>query len=293
MRANDTPHSNAEARRRSGKKQSRTERRERHERRARDRQNPTPEIERRFGIKLQAAVDKCLSRLGVPHRSIDYRDDYARSERVELVLLSNDRTTAIAEVQFTLRRGIRGKIEDFLRAAIVRADRVVPRFYLEIEDHIGLNLRPMGERLAHALRDIVDELGDWLPRAEAGNVIGVALVFDQHQETKFFPMRLLRILGPRARGRLQATIDAIEEAARRAAALAAEAVLRAAAAAAKIARRDTVLRLREHMLAATERGRFYQAFLGAARPFLGFDPHPAPAFATSQTRHPLRMPFRR
>ncbi len=280
MQARSPFQPNAVSRRRSGPKQSRTERRERFERRELGRQSPEPGVENRFGIKLQTAVDKALARLAVPHRSIDYRDDYARDERVELVLLNDERTEAIAEVQFTLRRGIRGKIEDFLRAAIVRPLRDVPRFYLEIEDHIGLSLKPMAERIAHAIRDLLDAIGDWSRRAEPGNAIGVALVFDHHQETKFFPLRLAKSLGSRARHMLESLFAPPAPAAP-------EPVPEPPAADEPkpvVARRPAV---------AANHGPIQRFHAMLNRIHTGFDPHPVPAYASNQTRHPLRMPFRR
>ena len=267
----DPPRS-AEAKRRSGPKQSRTERHQRFERRAREREGQNPDVEHRFGIKLQGAVDKALSRIGVPHRSIDYRDAVAREERIELILLGDDRSTAIAEVQFTLRRGVRGKIEDFLRAAIARPLRDVPRLYLEIEDHIGLNLKPMADRIAHAIRDLLDDIGAWLDRAEPGNAIGVALVFDHHEPTKFFPMRLARQLGSRARKVLaelfspKAVVPPEPEPAP------------------AVVRRKPV---------AAYRGPIQRIYDWFHQHHRGFIPHPAPAYARSHTSHPLRMPFRR
>lgn len=265
----------AEAKRRSGPKQSRTDRRERFERRALERKNPESSVEKRFGIKLQASVDKALARLAIPHHSVDYRDPYAREERIELVLLKDDRSTAIAEVQFTLRRGIRGKIQDFLRAAIVRPFRDVPRFYLEIEDHIGLNLKPLAERIAFAIRDLLNEIRIWTERAEPGNAIGVALVFDRHTPTKFFTLRLARQLGSRARKMLEDLLAPVV-------------VNEPEPMPAKPATKSVaVQRVQPQNHGPVQRVVSWLQKHG------GFTPHPPPAHGMSQTRHPLRMPFRR
>lgn len=271
--------SNAESRRRSGDKQSRTERRERNERRALLRGRSGGKGEHRFGILLQAAVAKQLGRLGVPHRLIDYRDDYARDERVELVMLDDDRDSAIAEIQYTLRRGVRGKIADFLRAATVRPAWDVPRFYVEIEDHVGLALKPMAERLAHAIRDIVDTMSEWTERSEQGNTVGLAVVFDHDRRTQIFPIRLLRVIGTRARNMLADLLESFAPPVEEPQVVAVQPA-------------ETVVEA--PLKPRTRPVPFYQALIESVRDrFAGFAPHPAPAYVSRQTHNPRRMPFRR
>lgn len=269
---------NAEARRRSGSKQSRTDRRERHERRALKRGQSDEHVERRFGILLQGAVAKRLDRLGVPHRLIDYRDDYARTERVELAVLDRPEGKVLAEFQYTLRRGVRGKIEDFIRAATVRATRDFPRVYLEIEDHVGHSLKPMAERIAHAIREITEGLDRFAKRVEQGNVIGLALVLDHGKNSQIFPMRLMRMIGSRARDvleRLLAPPPAPPQPA--------------------IESKPGVDATHKPAAAAPKRPEpFYLRLIERLQDrFTGFVPSPVPIHLSSQRNHPLRMPFRR
>lgn len=267
---------NAETRRRSGRKQSRTERRERSERRALMRGKSDEHVERRFGILLQGAVAKQLARLGVPHRLIDYRDDYARDERVELAVLDRPDGDVLAEFQYTLRRGVRGKIEDFIRAATVRATRDVLRIYLEVEDHVGYALKPMAERVAHAIREIMEELPGFAKRVEQGNVIGLALVLDHGKRSQLFPMRLMRMLGSRARDMLEALLappvppPAIENA-------------------------PEAHPPKPRPTSLPPPVPFYLRIVESIRERFnhGFVPSPAPVYAAPQRNHPLRMPFRR
>ena len=269
---------NAEARRRSGSKQSRTERRERHERRALRRGQSDEQVERRFGILLQGAVAKRLGRLGVPHRLIDYREDYARIERVELAVLDRPEGRVLAEFQYTLRRGVRGKIADFIRAATVRATRDVPRVYLEIEDHVGHSLKPMAERIAHAIREITEGLERFARRVEQGNVIGLALVLDHGKDSRIFPMRLMRMIGSRARDvleRLLAPPPAPPQPA--------------------LESKPAAESRQKPATAAPKRPEpFYLQLLASLRHRVEeFVPHPVPVYAAPQRNHPLRMPFRR
>lgn len=278
MTARRGSYHNAEARRRSGPKQSRTERRERNERRALMRGQSDEHVERRFGIKLQGAVAKQLARLGVPHRLIDYRDDYARDERVELAVLDTPDGTVLAEFQYTLRRGVRGKIEDFIRAATVRTARDVPRIYLEIEDHVGHALKPMAECVAHAIREITEHLAAFAKRVEQGNVIGLALVLDHGRRSQLFPMRLMRMIGSRARDLLEALIAPPPPPAPPQAAKAPEGPPP-----------------KPHAPPFSRPAPFYLRIVESIRDRFnaGFVPSPVPVYAAPQRNHPLRMPFRR
>lgn len=271
---------NAESRRRSGRKQSRTERNERFERRQLQRSGAPDGTERRFGIKLQEAVSKQLSRIGVPHRLIPYRDDYARDERVELIVLGEDRQTSVAEIQYTLRRHIRGKIEDFIRAATAREEWTVPRLYIEIEDHVGHALKPMAERVAHAIRDIVREISEWTEDSEQGNVVGLALVLDHDRKMQIFPMRLLRMIGSKARAMLKEllapptpTPALIEE----------PAVISSPV--------PVVATAKPKPRTNPPPAPFYLRLVASLHDrFPGFTPHPAPVYASSQRHFPIRQP---
>jgi hypothetical protein len=144
----------------------------------------------------------------VPHRLVPNDDDYARTDRIELIMLDASGARPIVEIQYTLRRGVRGKITDFIRAATERASTEVPRIYLEIEDKIGCKLRAMADRLAHAIRDIVNDLGRLTKSPEQGNAVGLAVVFAENKSTKIFPMSLMGNLGTRAVSMLKALLPA-------------------------------------------------------------------------------------
>lgn len=244
----------------------------RHERERGRSNEPT---ERRFGILLQERVSLELARLGVPHRLIDYRDEYARTERVELAVLDCEGGIVLAEFQYTLRRGVRGKIQDFVRAATVRAARDVPRVYLEIEDRVGHALKPMAERVAHAIRDIVNGLARFARRIEQGNVIGLALVLDHGRSARIFPMRLMRMIGGRAREMLEALLapQALNEV------------------------EGPVPEIAAPKPHPTTIPRHVPFFLRLAESlhdrFPGFVPGRTPEHAATRRNHPRRMPFRR
>lgn len=281
---------NAEARRRSGPKQSRAERRTRFERRALQRGKTDQPTERRFGILLKEAVAKQLARIGVPHKLYDYQEEYARSERVELAVFSRNGGTTVFEIDWTLRRGVRGKITDFIRAATVRASTDVPRVYLEIEDRVGYALKPLAERVAHAIRDIMSRLERLARRAEQGNVIGLALIIDHGRKAELLPMRLMRMIGVKARSMLIGLLGAMrppdpgpEH----------HAIVPAKQEEAAPEAQPTPVR-RPPRAASQPRGRpsLFQSFLKAWDRFPGFVPHPVPVFAT-RADFPLRMPFRR
>jgi len=270
---------NAEARRRSGAKQSRTARRIRYERRALLRGRRDEPTEKRFGILLKEAVAKQLARLGVPHTLYDFKGDYARAERVELAILNRDGSTTIMEIDWTLRRGVRGKITDFVRAATMRDDWSVPRVYLEIEDRVGFALKPMAERVAHAIREITSGLDRFLKRIEQGNVIGLALVLDHERKAELIPMRLMRMIGSRARDWLEGLLIARE----------AEEELRAR-------KSPATTRPLPHQTATAptrHAPHFWRAFIREVAFHTGFTPNPTPVYAQAQRNHPLRMPYRR
>lgn len=271
---------NAESRRRSGNKQSRTERNKRYERRQLQRSGTSEGTEHRFGIKLQEAVSKQLSRIGVPHRLIPYRDDYARDERVELIVLGDDRQTAVAEIQYTLRRHIRGKIEDFVRAATAREEWTVPRLYIEIEDHVGHALKPMAERVAHAIRDIVQAISKWTEDSEQGNVVGLALVLDHDRKVRIFPMRLLRMIGNKARAMLKELL---------APPAMAPAPIEEPAAISPPA--PVAATTKPKPRTAPPPAPFYLRLVASLHDrFQGFTPHPAPVYASSRRHFPIRQP---
>ncbi len=292
MRADRGSYNNAESQRRSGYKQSRTKRKERFERRELLRGQTEREPELRFGILLQGEVAKKLSRMGVPHHPFDYRSAYAQSERVELAVLDRIDGEVIAEVQFTLRRGIRGKIKDFLRAATVRATQDVPRIYLEIEDHVGHSLKAMAERVAYAIRDIVEEIEDWMDRAEQGNTIGLALVLDHDRRTRIFPMRLMSIIGSRARRFLA---DLLNPPSLETQAMSPDLQTTGPESqASHTAVEPTSFEERKPVGVKNTRPiPFLNLFYALREQFRGFTPHPSPVFAGTQRNHPLRMPFRR
>ncbi len=279
MPIRDSSHGNAETRRRSGRKDSRTERKERRERRAKGRMISGSNAER-HGIQLQAAVHRALDRLRIDHLVIPNDHPYARSERVELIVTTGDTDINRVEFQFTLRHQTRPKIFQFLQAAIRHATQTAPRVYLEIALRAEMYVDSLADHVARTIKDIVRNVRAY--SREAGNAIGLTLNFDaQNRRLPPEPLSLLGMIGKKARAGIETLLAGIE-----AARLAAEA-------AAKVARREAMERLRENMLTVAKKGRFYEAFLVVTRPFRGFDPHPAPAFASSQTRHPMRMPFRR
>jgi len=270
----------SEARFRSGSKPSRTKRRVDFKRRSLRPGEQDETTERRFGILLQTHVARQLKRLNVPHRLIDYRDDYARSDRVELAMLDDDDGKTIAEIQYTLRRGIRGKIESFIRAATVRANREVPRIYIEIEDRVGYALKPMADRVAHAIRDIVIDLAEVMKRREQGNVIGLALILNRGKHQEILSMRLMRVIGTKARAML-------------------ESLLAPPPAPVPPEMKKPITTTNETaperpVVAKPPRLTAPPRLLGHIENFfLGFIPNPNLAFAAQRMSHPLRMPFRR
>lgn len=220
-----------------------------------------------------------LRRLDIDHAVVENDSSYAHSERIELIVYTGDRDIDRVEFQYTLRHQTRPKIFEFLRAAIRRPSTTIPRVYLEVVLANEMYVDALADRIARTIKDIVRNVRSYA--AEAGNAIGLTLRFDkQERRLPPEPLSLIDMIGKRARAAIEVLLAAID------------AARRATEAAAKAARREAMERLREHMLAVARNGKFYQAFLVATRPFRGFDPHPVPAYAKSQTRHPLRMPFR-
>ncbi len=236
----------------------------------------------RFGVQLQEAVDRKLAGLGVDHTVFENGHPFARSERIELVVATGYPDVPTVEFQYTLREGVQGKITDFLRAAIQRADQSAPRVYLEI--HVGERIRTneLADQVVRVIRSIVRDIRSFA--REHGNAIGLVARFVKRRAQEPEPMSLFAAIGTKARAWLHGLVVAIE-AAKKAAVFA----LRKAEAAAK----KTLLReLRADNTITRHSTHFHLVDVFRDRVH-GFQPHPVPAYATSQTSHPLRMPFRR
>lgn len=157
-----------------------------------------PGNENRFGILLQAAVHQKLRQLHVEHRTIPNNDPGARSERIELVVETGRADVPSVEFQYTLHHRTRPKIRDFLRAAIQRASQVVPRVYLEIELKTRLRVHELPDRVAHAIRRIVEKIGSFV--REAGNTVGLVMRVDERGRALTpEPLTLFQMIGSRAR----------------------------------------------------------------------------------------------
>jgi len=263
--------------------------------------DPTQVKEKRFGILLKDAVDAALSKLHVPHVLYDYRKPYARAERVELAVLDREDGEVIGEFDWTLRRGVHGKIGAFIRAAILRASRETPRIYMEIEDRVGFNVKAMAERVAYAIRDIVCRLSDHMKRQEHGNVIGLVLVLDDSRRRRLIPMRLMQRIGMHARMAIEALVDlpievdqpeVIAEPVAIAEVRAAEPV---AIAEQPATATPPAVQPRPRMPTRHRPPVLQNVLLPRIdRLFKGFVPHPAFALGVAcRCSYPLRMPFRR
>ncbi|MEI6511132.1 MAG: hypothetical protein WCO25_03765 [Candidatus Uhrbacteria bacterium] len=236
----------------------------------------------RFGVQLQDAVDRKLTSLGVDHQVFENGHPFARSERIELVVETGYPDVPIVAFQYTLRDNVRGKITDFLRAAIQRADQSVPRVYLELRVGEWVRTNELADQVVRLVRSIVRDIRSFA--REPGNVIGLVAHFAKRRAQDPEPMSLFAAIGTKARTWLNGLLVAIEVAKK-----VAEETLRKAEAAAK---KKLALERRASRAVTGHPTLFH--LVGIIRDgFRGFHPHPTPAFATSQVSHPRRMPFRR
>ena len=236
----------------------------------------------RFGVQLQEAVHRKLTSLGVDHTVFENGHPVARSERIELVVETGYPDVPTVEFQYTLREGVRGKITDFLRAAIQRADQSVPRVYLELRVGEWVRTNELADQVVRLVREIARNIRSFAH--EPGNAIGLVARFVKRRAQEPEPMSLFAAIGPKARAWLIGLHVAIKAAKK----VAEDALRVAAAAARKKLQRD--LRASQ---AITRHSTLFH-LVGVIRDRVhGFQPHPVPAYATSQTSHPLRMPFRR
>lgn len=236
----------------------------------------------RFGVQLQEAVHRKLIGLGVGHQVFENGHPVARSERIELVVETGYPDVPTVAFQYTLRDNVRGKITDFLRAAIQRADQSVPRVYLELRVGEWVRTNELADQVVRLVRSIVRDIRSFA--REPGNVIGLVAHFAKRRAQDPEPMSLFAAIGTKARAWLNGLLVAIEAAKK----VASDALRKSEAEARKRLHRD----LRESRGVMRSSTVFHMVVAIRDR-IHGFQPHPAPAYATSQTSHPLRMPFRR
>ena len=247
---------------RSGTKQSKKEYRAR--KRKPRHQNGGRE-DPRYGVKLHRAVSVRLTQLGVEHEAYGLGHPVANAERIEFLIYTGQRRHPIVKVQQTLRHGTKPKIYDFIEAAVTGEDLDVPRVYLEIDAPRKIQIKDLAERVAYSIMKIVRQIRD-LPR-EIGNVIGFALdATRKNWRDSLSRVSLLGMLEDGARSAIVALYYGIN-AARHAAALG--------------------------KIAANRHGPIHRIIGAVLRECEGFRPHPAPAYAASQTRNPMLHPFRR
>lgn len=203
---------NAETRRRSGYKQSNTERIERFEHRRQLREGSDPRVKRRFAADLQEALGERLQRIGVAHRFQPPIGDSKSADRITFDVTLREAPYTVG-IQVTTRRGERQKeswfrkaITDFLHSAVLRGEHAAPRVYLEVVDRVGLRVNLMAERVAHAVRDIVEDIDSWMERSEVGRAIGLRLELRAERKTELFCFRLLRAISDSARGWIESLL---------------------------------------------------------------------------------------
>ena len=154
---------------------------------------------------MQKALDDRLRRQGVACRFLPSQREERRADHIELDIQLREAPYTVG-IHITTKRDdnwkashIRRTITDFLHEAITRGEEAAPRIYLEVLDLVGHRVNLVAERLALTVRDIVNDLKQWMEQLEVGRAIGLRLVLHEDRRTELFPIRLLKLVSQSAR----------------------------------------------------------------------------------------------
>ena len=233
-----------------------------------------------FGVQLQERTHVILSRGNIDHEYYENAHPIARNERIELRVRDRDGMTVEFQVTMIDADKKPGKVTDFFRAAIQRADQAVPRVYLVIRMRDRMRVNELADRVFHAIREIMTTIGTYVP--EPGNVVGIVLRIANRRALPLLPLNLFAAISAKARGFLNGLLAGIE---------AAKQAVKDALAMAELEAKRKLARLA--LLAVTRDSSAFHMVVAVRNSLHGFHPHPVPAYASIQTHHPLRMPFRR